>query len=95
MHFFRMWPIFPLLPSLVVFGLGMASLYFGKRESSSCLKTGGFVMSIGSLLIMIFLLMSLFKTHPAPMCMGDQINPMGPKCPMMQGKCMMGEHNKK
>ena len=84
MHFFRMWPILPLLPSLVVFGLGMTSLYFGKKESSSCLKIGGFVMSIGSVVIILFLLMTALRPHTKPMCMGgdEQMGPMAHKCPM-------------
>ncbi len=100
MHFFRMWPILPLLPALVVFGLGMTSLYFGKKESSPCLKLGGFVMSLGAIAIMVVLLITLFKPHAGPMCMGDpmnpmnpMMNPMGPKCPMMMQQMMPGQHN--
>ena len=79
MHFFRIFPLLPMIPALLVFGLGMTSLYFGKKLSSPCLKTGGFVMSIGTLIIILLLMVACVKVHMHPM--GPM---MGGRCPMME-----------
>ncbi|MCX6113540.1 MAG: hypothetical protein NTY22_09755 [Proteobacteria bacterium] len=82
MHFFKIFPLLPMIPALLVFGLGMASLYFGKKVSSPCLKIGGFVMSIGTLIIIIFLMVACVKVHMHPMGMNGPM--MGGRCPMME-----------
>jgi len=77
-----MWPLIPIIPALFVFGLGMTSIYFGKKLSAPCLKFGGFVMSIGTLIIIILLIIAAVK---------EPMHPMGMNGPMMGGKCPMME----
>jgi len=81
MHFFKMWPLIPIIPALLVFGLGMTSIYFGKKLSAPCLKVGGFVMSIGTLIIIILLTIAAIKGPMHPMGMNG---PFGGRCPMME-----------
>ena len=89
MHFFRILPLLPMIPALLVFGLGMMSLYFGKKLSSPCLKMGGFVMSIGTLVIIILLMVAVVRGHRPPMGMNGPM--MGGRCPMMMHEGMMDE----
>ncbi len=48
--FFGLMPIFP---SLVIFGFGILFLHFGKKQKSSWLKIGGYVLSITAILMML------------------------------------------
>ena len=81
MHFFKLFPLLPLIPALAVFGFGTFLIYFGKKESSPCLKWGGYVASIGAALIIIVLL--VFVAKGIAHRMGHE-GPMGEGCPMVE-----------
>ena len=87
MHFMKVFSVIPLIPALFVFGMGMVLLHYAKKESSRALKCGGWVMTIGTTLIMLFLLVMIAKHHfgcgEHKGMMGE--GPQGPQCAMMQG----------
>ena len=84
MPFMKVFAVIPFIPALFVFGMGMVLLHFAKKESSCSLKWGGWVMTIGTTLIMLFLLAMIIKHHCCRHEEGPQ-GPQGPQCPMMQG----------
>jgi hypothetical protein len=87
MHFMKVFSVVPLIPALFVFGMGMVLLHYGKKESSCTLKWGGWVMSVGTALIMLFLLVMIAKHHfgcgEHKGMMGE--GPQGCQCAMAQG----------
>jgi len=80
MPLMKIFPVLPLIPALFVFGMGMVLLHYAKKESSCSLKWGGWVMTVGTTLIMLFLLVIVVKQQ---FRCGE--NQQGPQCPMMQG----------
>jgi hypothetical protein len=83
MHFFKLFPLLPLIPALAVFGFGTFLLYYGKKESSPCLKWGGYVASIGAAFIILLLVLFMAKKV---IYHGEHNEMMGPGgCPMMEG----------
>jgi len=66
--FFGLMPIFP---SLVIFGFGILFLHFGKKQKSRWLKIGGYVLSIGAILMMLLsIYFFVMKPKAGCPCMG-------------------------
>ena len=50
---FKFVGLMPLVPSLIIFGAGSCLLFYGKKNKSSALRIGGWVMTFGAAIIMI------------------------------------------
>lgn len=83
MPFMKVFALLPFIPALFVFGMGMVLLHYAKKESSCALKWGGWVMTIGTMLIMLCLAIMIVKHHFHKE-MNSECMP-GMECPMMQG----------
>jgi len=80
---FRFVGLMPLVPSLIIFGAGACLLFYGKKNKSSALRVGGWVMTIGAVVIMVGALYLFTKNR------GEEHHFMHDGCPMME---MMKAH---
>ncbi|MFH1223467.1 MAG: hypothetical protein V1647_03885, partial [Pseudomonadota bacterium] len=78
--------LMPLIPALIIFGAGTFFLYYGKKNKSAALRTGGWVMSLGAVLLIVLVLFFFAKhklSHEDKDRCGMNSMKHGCGCPMM------------